>query len=285
MLVSSKEILKKARKGKYAVPHCNTSTLEITRAIVRVAKKMDSPIILATSEGEVSYLEPYSLIALVKILSREIGIDLVVHLDHAKNIEIVRSCLKAGYTSIHIDGSEKPYEENVALTEAVVNLAKETEASVEGELGQIESHYYKSSGQTKLDGSIFTDPTMVDNFVTRTKIDSLAISVGTIHGAYKGETKIDFERLREISQATDLPLVLHGASLVKEEDLKKAISFGVSKFNFNTELRLAFTNTLKKILSEKPEEYVPYKFLPTVIQAVEKVVEEKIRFCGSGGKL
>lgn len=285
MLISSKEILKQAKARSYAVPQCNTSTLEVTRAIIRVAKKMSSPVIAATSEGEVSYLESYPFVSLVKALSQAIGIDIVLHLDHAKNIDIVRSCLKAGYTSIHIDGSDKPYEENIALTEAVVNLAKETGASVEGELGKVGSKYYQSSQISKVDESEFTDPAMVDNFVTRTGINSLAIGVGTVHGAYKGETKIDFERLKKIQEATEIPLVLHGSSMVKEEDLKKAMTLGVTKFNFNTELRLAFTNTLRTILNDKPEEYVPYKYLPEVIQAVEKVVEEKIRFCGSANKL
>lgn len=281
MLVTTEELLEDAQAGGYAVGQFNTSTWEITKAIIQAAQRLQSPIILATSEGELSHFGPKYLVEIAKIASKEAGIPLAVHLDHGKSLKMALACLEVGYTSVHIDGSELPFEENIALTLAVVEAAHGIGASVEGELGKIPKRAYEKEEKTKRQ---LTDPQEAKKFVESTGVDLLAVSIGNTHGAYKGKTKIDYKRLSEIRKLVNIPLVLHGGSLIPNSDIKKLIEAGITKINVNTDLRLAATSTLRGVLDENLDEYVPYKILGAVVDRVQEVVEEKIKLFGSAKK-
>jgi len=274
-LVDSKETLEEARKEGYAVPQFNGATLETILAIIKTAKKFNSPVILGTSEGEISHSSEEIIASMVEAVSKKEDFPVTLHLDHGSTFENVKKCIDAGYTSVHIDASHLPFEENIELTKKVVDFAHEKGVQVEGELGKVTT---PKSNNEKIDrAQFFTDPSKVAEFITRTGVDSLAISVGTAHGAYKGNTEIDFELLKKIGEVTSTPLVLHGASLVSESDIQRAISLGVSKVNINTELRFAFTNSIRETLKKHPEEYVPHKIFDRGIAEMEKVCEDKIK--------
>jgi len=273
MIINSKQIIAQAHKNGFAVPQFNTSTLEATKAIFEVASKLKKMVILATSEGEVGYLGPEVIVGIVKALSAKFKIDIVLHLDHCHDLDIAKKCLEAGYKSIHFDGSFLPYEANIQMTQKARKLADQFGASLEGELGSVPTPQFKGQ-KVELE---LTDLELCVDFVKKTKIDALAVSVGTIHGAYKGKPKIDFRLLAEINKKVRFPLVLHGASMVPDADIKKAIKLGIAKINFNTELRMAYVDTLTRVLARKKKEYTPYKILPEVIEEVEKVVEKKIK--------
>ncbi len=286
MLVTTKNLLKKAQKERYAVPHFNTSNLEITKAIISAANKLNSPIILGTSEGEAEYLGPKYIAAIAKAASEEVEIPIALHLDHGKSLEFALKCLKSGYSSIHIDGSDLPFEKNVELTSKVTKAAHKVGIPVEGELGHVAGHsiLHKEEIKTATYETLLTNPTRALKFVKMTGIDSLAVSIGTAHGIYKQEPRLDFNRLEKIRNLTKIPLVLHGGSGIPKADIKKAIKLGICKININTELRLAFTQSLKEFFTKNPDEIVPYNIFPDVIEAVEKVVVEKIRLFGSANK-
>lgn len=255
-------MLEKIKKGK-ALCAFNFSTPEVAEAIVKTAAGFNIPVILQTSQGEASFLNPEIAQSIASFLSQKYNLPLSLNLDHGKDIDLIRRCLKAGYTSIHIDGSDLPYKENVEITKKVVNLCRKKGISVEGEMGQI-------------DGDL-TNPQEAVRFVEQTKVDFLAIAIGEKHGLEK--PKLQFELLNKIVRLIKLPLVLHGGSGILKEELQKAVSLGIRKINFNTELRLAWTHALRETLREKPKEIVPYKILPETQKAIAKVVEEKINIC------
>ncbi|PIZ00668.1 tagatose-bisphosphate aldolase [bacterium (Candidatus Howlettbacteria) CG_4_10_14_0_8_um_filter_40_9] len=282
MLVSTKKLLNDARQGHYAVPAFNTSDLEMTMGIMRACEKLGSPVILATSERQIRFSNEREIYAILRTFAKEAKVPVAIHLDHGGSFEQAKKCIDIGYTSIHIDGSSLPYEENIEITKKVVAYAKKKNVSVEGELGHIITP--KSKGD-KTDRTLyFTDPEKAVEFVKKTGIDSLAISVGTAHGAYKGETNIDFDRLREIGKSVDVPLVLHGGSMVPKHDIQKAIQLGISKININTELRLSFTKYLRYYLVKNKRAYVPEEIMKGAIEAVAKDCEDKIEQFGSSKK-
>lgn len=282
MLVNSKQILEKAKRGSYAVPQFNCSNLEIILGIKKAAKELNSSVIFATSENEILHSNELFVAAMVKTAAEELNVSVSLHLDHGHTFEQAKRCIDAGYTSVHIDGSELSYEENITLTKKVAEYAHLNNVQVEGEIGRVLT---PNASDEKVDRSeFFTKPEEAVEFIEKTEIDSLAISIGTAHGAYKGETRIDFDRLEKIADTVGIPLVLHGGSMVTEEDIKKAITLGISKININTELRLAFSNYLREFLQNHPEEYVPGKILDGVISEISKVCEEKIKIFGSNKK-
>jgi len=281
MIVSSKNLLQKARKGGYAVGQFNTVNLETTLAILKTAEKLKSPVIIATSENEVGYSAPQTIVALVSAIAKNSKIPVAIHLDHGSNFNLIKECILAGYTSIHIDTSAKPFFQNALAVKKVVALCRPKGIQVEAELGQIPTPVRNQKVARQL---YFTNSQEAADFVAKTGTDSLAISVGTAHGAYKGKTKIDFELLGEIGKKVKIPLVLHGGSLVPDAQIKKAVKLGISKVNVNTELRQAFTGAVRKELEAKPQEIVPYKILPAGITAVSKIVEGKIKLFGSQNK-
>ena len=304
MLVTNKEVLSVASAGGYAVGAFNINNMEILQAIVETAAEEKSPIIVSASPSAVQYAGLEYLVAMVKAAEKiNPSIPMTLHLDHGKDVETATMCINGGFTSVMIDGSHLDFEENIAMTKHIVNLARSKGVSVEAELGKLVSQ--ESTAKDAEDP--YTDPDAAVEFVDRTGVDSLAVAIGTSHGAYKfkGDVKLDFERLKVIRSKVDVPLVLHGASGVPawivelatkygaelsgakgipDDHIKRAISLGIAKINIDTDLRLAFTGSIRKVLVTSPKEYDPRKVLGPAKQNMKKVVQEKMRLFGSSGK-
>ena len=284
MLVTVKQLLKKAEKGKYAVGSFNVSNLEITKAIISAAERLKSPVIISTSENEINYAGLEFISKIVRIAGQEAKVPVALNLDHGKSLKMALMCIAAGYTSIHIDGSAFSLEKNTSLALSVTEIAHKEEVSVEGELGKVEGS--SEINKMKIDDLKMkkTEPSEVSEFIEETGIDALAVVIGNAHGVYKDKPKLDFDRLRKIKDNIKIPLVLHGGSGIPDNDIKKAIKSGIRKVNINTELRIAFTGSLREVLDQNPDEVVPYKIFPKVIGVVRRQVEEKIKLFGSKGK-
>ena len=281
------DIFKKAKEGKYAIGAFNVSNLEQLKAIVLAVQNLKSPVLISTSQGESDFIGMKQLRALIDVYKKETDLSLILHLDHGKSLEIIEKAIDAGYDSVHFDGSILDFEENVKVTEQVVKLAKERGINnVEGELG------YLRGGSTiheaiEIKPEDLTNAKQAQEFVERTGVDSLAIAIGNIHGISKtGQNPHLFlDKLEEISKLINISLVLHGGSGIPEEDIKKAIELGIVKINVNTELRIAYTEALKKYLEINPNKVTPYKIMSPVVDAVQKTVEKKIKLFGSDNKL
>lgn len=306
-LVTSKEMFKKAYEGNYAVGAFNVNNMEIIQGIVEAARQENAPLILQVSAGARKYANPIYLRKLVEAAIEDSNLDIVLHLDHGESFEICKSCVDDGFTSVMIDGSKYPFEENIALTKKVVEYAHSKGVVVEAELGKLAGVEDAIKVNTK--DATYTDPEQAAEFVQRTGVDSLAIAIGTSHGAYKfkGNPSLDFERLETITKLLpDFPLVLHGSSSVPkefvnlcnkyggkipgaagvpEEMLKKASKMGVCKINIDTDLRLAMTACIRQILEEKPSEFDPRKYLGPGRDAIRDMVAHKMRdVLGCSGK-
>jgi ketose-bisphosphate aldolase len=281
MVVRTAELYRRAREGGYAIGAFNVSTLEAIKAIINAANRLNSPVIIETSENEMNYLEPGLVVDIVKELAEKLTIPVGIHLDHGKSLEMIERAVNAGYTSVHFDGSLLPYQENLALTQEIAAYAKAHNVSLEAELGKIPGSSQVHEEKLEISRESLTDPIQAQEFVDATRIDILAVSIGNTHGLYQNEPSLDFIRLEELSKI-GLPMSLHGGSGIPEDQIRKAVKLGIAKVNVNTELRAAFTDTLRQELSEKPEEIVPYEYLPEEISAVEEIVEEKIKLFGSG---
>lgn len=304
MLTSSASLLKKARAGKYAIPAFNINDLEMLKAVIQAAVLERSPIIVQTSEGAIEYAGMDYLLAMVSVAAKS-KIPVVMHLDHGKNLKTIKQAINSGYTSVMFDGSALPYLENVRDTKQVVKWAKAKRVSVEAELGSIKGIEDLVNVQER--DAVLTNPEQAVQFVKETGCDSLAIAIGTAHGAYKfkGITHLDLERLKGISKRVKLPLVLHGASGVMEnvvelaekygaklgeargvldEDIKKAIPLGIAKINIDTDLRLAFTAGVREALHDLPTVIDPRKLLEPASLLMTEVARYKIRLFGSHGK-
>jgi fructose-bisphosphate aldolase class II len=304
-LISSKEMFKKAY-GKYAVGAFNVNNMEIIQGIAEAAKEAKAPLILQFSSGARKYARHEYLIHLVKAAIETTGLDIVLHLDHGEDFEICKSCVDGGFTSVMIDGSKLPLEQNIALTKKVVDYAHPKGVSVEAELGRLSGVEDNISVSEK--DAIFTNPKEAKEFVARTGCDSLAVAIGTSHGAYKfkGQPNLDFERLEAIRNILPgFPLVLHGASSVlpelvaicnqyggkimgaqgvPESAIAKASTMGVCKVNIDTDLRLAMTATIRKVFAENPGEFDPRKYLGPARDAIKTVVKRKLNILGCEGK-
>ena len=288
MLVSSRNLLKAARKNGYAVGAFNVNNLEMLRAVVSACVEERSPVIIQTTEKAIDYAGMDYMSGMIKTASKE-KIPLVMHLDHGRSIGIVRSAINHGYTSVMFDGSKLPFAKNVEITKNVVRLAKAGKIGVEAELGVISgSEDYASSGDRN-----FTDPETARIFVQKTGVDSLAVSIGTKHGLNrqevekgmrKGRMQIHYDVLKEISSRVSIPLVLHGASDVPRGDLRKCIGLGIAKVNIDTELRVAFTKAVSDFIGRNRQVYDPRKVLGPAMEAMKKVVKNKVRELGSSGK-
>lgn len=281
-LVNTKEMLNDAKMNRYAVGAFNVHNLEMLKSVVIAAYEMNSPLILQTTPGTIKHAGEDYMASIAKVASEKYDIPIALHLDHGNSFDLVVRCIRAGYTSIMFDGSMLPYEQNVDMTKKVVEIAHAVDVTVEAELGNIvgvEDDMYVS-GNT----NVFTDPKMAMDFVEKTKIDSLAIAIGTAHGLYKGEVKLDFDRLKEIRSLVNIPLVLHGASGVPDNLVKQAIKFGINKLNIATELKIPFANGIKEAFKNNPDETDPRKYLEKGQERVKNVVKEKIKLFGCSGK-
>lgn len=291
------EILKNALYGGYAIGQFNVSNLEQIRAVCETGKKLKSPLILGTSEGEREFIGIQQIVAIVKSWQEEIGLPIILNADHSKSFESAKKAVDAGYTAIHFDGSELPYEENLKITKQVVEYvkSKNPDVIVEGELGKVLGSSQIHTKKIELKESDFTDYDLAKNFIKEVCVDCLAISYGNVHGIFgKGledNEILDIERLKairkkceELDSSHQTFLVLHGGSGINTEDIKESIRNGIVKININTELRVAYVNALREVLN-KSSETTPYKIWPSAISAVKYVVEEKIKLFGSMNKV
>ncbi|MFA4996080.1 MAG: class II fructose-bisphosphate aldolase [Patescibacteria group bacterium] len=268
MFINVSEELKKSRSGGYALGAFNTNNLEATKAICAAAKKSGKPVIIQTTPGTIEYAGLRQIFEIVKTEIEETGIQAALHLDHGKDFEVVKECIDIGYRSVMIDGSKLPFAENVALTKRVVDYAKPKNVSVEAEIGAIGT----DEGGKNVGEGTMSSPDEVRRFVDLTGIDSIAVSVGNEHGAPEGE-KINVKLLEEISKIIEIPLVMHGASGLSNEDIKAVIGLGIAKINIDTQIRRAFIAGMSDI----DEECKDYRdVLKKSINNIEKVVEEKI---------
>ena len=302
-LVTMKEILEDASRRSYGVGAFNINNLEFLQAIIEAAEEENSPVIIAVSEGAMKYGWVELLSSMVRTAAINTKVPVALHLDHGKNFDKILAAIRYGFTSIMIDASDKSYEENVKLTKEVVKLAHPIGITVEAELGRL----LGKEDEVESDVAIYTDPDDAKRFVEETGIDALAVAVGTSHGAYKfkGEAKLDIERIKKINSLTGVPLVLHGASgvpheLVEEaqkygavlkgakgvpdEEIKKAIEAGIRKINIDTDLRISFLLGVRKYLSEHPEIFDPRKYLGEGRAQVKETVKKKMQLFGSSGK-
>jgi len=276
-LVPSREILRVASQEGRAVAALNFYNAETLRAHINAANELKEPLILQTTESTIDYLGIDLVVSMAQAAAREITRPAALHLDHGASFEIVRKCVEAGYSSVMIDGSKLPFEENIDLTMRVVDLAHKRGVSVEGELGHI-----TQNADNQDISRFFTRPDDAQRFVAETGVDALAVAVGTAHGFYKGEVNIDFERLREIRDAVgETALVLHGGSGVPDVLLREAIRSGIRKINFGTELKNAFTLAVKRSLTDSDEIDLRKTFAPA-IAAVQAVSTAKIEVCMAG---
>lgn len=303
MIVTLKEVLSKAQKQKYAVGAFNINNMEILQAVVNAAEKLRSPVIVQTSEGAIKYAGLDMLYHMVNSIAESTNIPIVLHLDHGRDIETIKQCIKIGYSSVMFDGSHLELEKNIKLTKQVVQMAHKEGISVEGELGTIGGAEDLISARKIL----YTDPEAAKEFVEKTNVDALAVAIGTSHGAYKFKCKssLDINRLKEINKKVKIPLVLHGASQVPdwivkqatkygarlgepegvpESQIKQAIKNGVCKINTDTDLRLAFDAAVRKILKEQPNDFDPRHILAPARELIQKVVEHRIKLFGSVNK-
>lgn len=298
-LITTTEMFKKALEADYAIGAFNVNNMEIIQGIVDAAQEENSSLILQVSAGARKYAKAPYLMKLVEAAILDTGVDVALHLDHGEDFEICKKCIDDGFTSVMIDGSKHPFEENIALTKKVVDYAHEKGVVVEAELGKLAG----VEDDIKVDArsATFTDPEEAKEFVERTGVDSLAIAIGTSHGAYKfkGTPYLDFGRLKEIhSIIPDTPLVLHGASTVipefvdkcnqyggeipgargvPEDMITEAVKHGVCKVNIDTDLRLAMTAEVRKFLVENPGEFDPRKYLGPARAAIKDMVKHKIK--------
>ena len=278
MYTTSKEMILKAREGRYAVPAFNAENMEMVQAIVAAAEETRSPVMIQTTPTTVNYITREMAYAMVKTEADRASVPVALHLDHCENYDDVVAAMKVGYSSVMIDASKIPYEDNVALTAKVVEAAKPFGATVEAELGTVGG---KEDGHSA--GVIYTDPDQALDFATRTGVDIFAVAIGTAHGFYKGEPKLNFELLAKLREMISVPLVLHGGSGVPDEMIRRTIELGISKVNFATELRAAMTAAVREAL--KNDAVIdPKKFMGPGRDAVKALCIHKIILCGSDGK-
>lgn len=281
-LVPMKELLTDAYEKGYAVPALNGSHLEFYKGFLEVAAELKSPLIIQAAYEEVEYVKSKAIVEMIKVIGEDKDIKVAIHLDHGPSFDAATDCLRGGFTSVMFDGSRLPFEENIAVTKKVVEMAHAVGVTVEGELGTI--------GQTtefgdKIDNAHLTDPNLAKEFVEKTGIDCLAAAFGTAHGLYDGEPKLDFELLKQISELTNIPIVMHGGTGVPEYAVKKAISLGVSKINVSTALRKAFIDGMKMYMEENPTNLMTMDILGAGTESLKEEARKVIKTFGSENRL
>jgi len=278
-LVCTKELLADAQKNHYAVGAFNVENMEMIQAVVAAAEFENAPVILQTTPSTLRYADTSLYSAMARAVAEKSSVKVAIHLDHGSSEQLCVQAAKDGYTSLMIDGSKLPLEENIELTKKVVDMAKTFSVcpSVEAELGKLGGK--EDDVEVKDGEDTCTDPMEAVEFVERTGVDSLAVAIGTAHGFYKGTPKIEFERLSQIRDVVSVPLVLHGSSGIPDEDVIKAISLGICKVNFATELRVAYSDAVKACVSEDPTVYDPKKYGAMARDAVTALVRHRIKIC------
>ncbi|MFP5114253.1 class II fructose-bisphosphate aldolase [Bacillaceae bacterium C204] len=282
-LVSMKEMLIKAKAEGYAVGQFNLNNLEFTQAILQAAQAENSPVILGVSEGAARYMSGFkTVVKMVEGLMEDlkITVPVAIHLDHGSSFDKCKEAIDAGFTSVMIDASHHPFEENIEITSKVVDYAHSKGVSVEAELGTVGGQ----EDDVVADGVIYADPKECEELVKRTGIDCLAPALGSVHGPYKGEPNLGFTEMEEIGKITGLPLVLHGGTGIPTKDIQRSVSLGTAKINVNTENQIASAKAVRETLATLTEEYDPRKYLGPAREAIKATVIGKIREFGSAGK-
>ena len=300
--------MNKAMKEGFALGAFNINNMEIVQGIIAAAKELNAPLILQVSKGARSYAGSNYIMKLAEAAEKDSDLPIAIHLDHGPDFELCKQVIDDGFTSVMIDGSHFKFEENIKVTKEVVDYAHPKGVSVEAELGKLIGEQFDAGegGKVAAD-AVYTVPEEAKEFVERTKCDTLAVAIGTSHGAYKfkAEPKLDFERLKKIREIVDIPLVLHGSSSVlpeyvaiankfgaeihgskgvPEEQIKQAVKIGVQKVNIDTDLRLGMTSAIRKALAEDPKQFDPRKYLGPARDVIKEVVERKIKILGCEGK-
>lgn len=286
MYVTTKEMLSAAQAGKYAIGAFNCENMEMAMAIVAAAEAQKAPVMLQTTPSTVSYAGLDMFYANVRALAERASVPVALHLDHGSSYELAIGAMDAGYSSVMIDGSHESFEDNIAVSRRVVEVASAKNIPVEAELGKVGGKEDDLDGGS---GNGYTDPTDAVEFVKATGVGSLAVAIGTAHGVYVGTPVLDVERLAEIRKALEaagvsIPLVLHGASGLTDESVRECIAQGICKVNFATELRQAYTAGVKEVLAKDPDVYDPKKYGKVAMAKVQALVEDRIKVCGSNGK-
>lgn len=282
-IISTKEILIQAQKGGYAVPAFNIHNLETIQVVVETAAEMKSPVILAGTPSTIKYAGAEYIVQIAKTAAKKHSIPIAVHLDHFEEVDLIKNYIDIGFTSAMIDASHETFEKNIEIVKSVVDYAHKFGVTVEAELGRLGGQEDDLVVDEK--DAMYTNPDSAKEFVEKTGIDSLAVAIGTAHGLYKGEPKLDFERLKEIRSKVDVPLVLHGASDVPDELVKEAIRLGICKVNVATDLKIPFANAVKNYFIAHPEANDPRKYMVPGKEDMKVVVAHKIKVCGSEGRV
>ena len=281
-LVSMKEMMEKGKENGYAIGQFNLNNLEYAQAILQAAEEEQSPVILGVSEGAAKYMGGYNVVvAMVKSLMESYGttVPVAIHLDHGSSFKACALAIQAGFTSVMIDASHSPIEENIKTTKQVVELAHIHGVSVEAEVGTVGGEEDGGIG-----GSMYADPKEWEQLVKETGVDCLAPALGSVHGPYKGEPNLGFKEMEEILGLVEIPLVLHGGTGIPTADIKRAISLGTAKINVNTDNQISQAKAVRKVLAEKPDLYDPRKYLGPGTEAIKATVIGKMREFGSSNQ-
>lgn len=279
MTVNTKDMLLNAQKEGYAVPAFNIHNLETVQVVVETAAELESPVILAATPGTCNYAGRDYIQAIADTAANRYDVPIALHLDHHETLADIQKSVELGTKSVMIDASHHPFAENVEIVKRVVDYAHMHGVTVEAELGRLGGQ--EDDLVVDAADSYYTDPSSAAEFVERTGVDSLAVAIGTAHGMYEAEPKLDFDRLAEIRKAVAVPLVLHGASGIPDDDVRKCIQLGCSKVNIATELKIPFAHALKQYFQEQPNANDPRKYMSPAKQAMKNVVMEKMRLCMS----
>lgn len=279
-LVTSEKMLLDAQKRGYAVGAFNCENMEMIKAIIAAAEELRAPLMLQTTPSTVKYATLETFVAMVSAEAKKATVPVCLHLDHGSSFELAMQAIKAGYTSVMIDGSKEDFEGNVAVSKKVADVAKAVGIPCEAELGKVGG----KEDDLEAEADTNTNPQEAKEFVERTGVTSLAVAIGTAHGFYVGTPVLDKERLSEIRKVVDIPLVLHGASGLSDEDVKDCVARGICKVNFATELRKAYTDAGKVLLEEKPETFDPKALGKVGMAAVTELVKNRMKVCGCDGK-
>lgn len=279
-LVTATQMLRSAQAGHYAVGAFNVENMEMVQAVIAAAEELRAPVMLQTTPSTVRYGGVGMYAAMVRARAEEASVPVALHLDHGDSLALCAQALRGGYTSIMIDGSHLSFEDNVAVSARVVEMCAPNLVPVEAELGMVGG----KEDDLESAGDIYTDPELARQLVERTGITALAVAIGTAHGLYAGVPQLDIQRLREIRKIVSIPLVLHGASGLLDEQVRECIGEGICKVNFATELRVAYSEGVRELLGEKPDAFDPKAYGARGRAKVTELVKNRMRVCGCDGK-
>jgi fructose-bisphosphate aldolase, class II len=283
MLINSNDILSKAKDGRYAIPQFNINNLEWTKYILESCQELASPVILGVSEGAITYMGGYNtVVKMVEglIMDLSITIPVVLHLDHGSSVDSCKKAIDSGFTSVMIDASKYSLEDNIIITKEVIEYAKLKNVSVEGEIGHIGGVEDNITGEV-----IYTNINDAIRYVQETQLDSFAPAVGSVHGLYKGDPKLNFELMKQINESINIPIVLHGGTGIYDEQINESIKNGISKININTELQIEWSMGVREYLNSNLNIYDPRKIISSGKQNIKKVIEDKVNLFKSANRI